>query len=173
LGEKQNTENMLRSLIVQLCGRRPDTPKPLLDLRRFRDVNHQPDLKSLETTLRACVQDFKNVYLIIDALDECPVADNERERLLNVLGCAVRSGLPNLHVLCTSRPESDIEAKFGPLFSRTAAKILDLQKRRKEVSQDILTYIGQKIEESSKFRSWPLNIKEEVKSVLMQKANGM
>jgi hypothetical protein len=59
------------------------------------------------------------------------------------------------------------------LFSRAAAKIVDLQKRRKEVNQDILTYIGQKLEESSKFRSWPLNIKGEVKSVLMQKANGM
>jgi hypothetical protein len=79
--EKQSTENMIRSLIVQLCGRRSDTPKPLLDLRRFRDVNHQPDPKNLETTLRACVQDFQNVYLIIDALDECPVAGDEREAL--------------------------------------------------------------------------------------------
>jgi hypothetical protein len=64
---------MLRSLIVQLCGRRPDTPKLLLDLRCFRDVNHQPDLESLETTLLASIQDFKTIYLVVDALDECPI----------------------------------------------------------------------------------------------------
>ena len=67
--QKQNTENMLRSLIVQLCGRRTDTPQLLLDLRAFRDMNHQPDLDDLQVTLQACVKDFKDVYLIIDAND--------------------------------------------------------------------------------------------------------
>lgn len=171
--EKQNTENMLRSLIVQLCGRRPDTPKPLLDLHRFRDINHQPDLESLEAALGACAQDFNNVYLVVDALDECPFANDEREMLLNVLGRIVGSALSNLHVFCTSRPEPDIKAKLAPLFSRPRTKIIDLLKRREEVDQDIITYIDQKIEQSSKFRSWPLKIKEEVKVTLTEKADGM
>lgn len=154
---------MLRSLIVQLCGRRPDTPKPLLDLRCFRDVNHQPDLESLETTLRASIQDFKTVYLVVDALDECPIANGERDKLLKVLGSVHKSMLLNLHVLCTSRREPDIEAKLQPLFSKSATTVVDLQRRRKEVNQDIRTYIDQKIE-SSDFRSWPREIKEDVKT---------
>jgi ankyrin repeat domain-containing protein 50 len=171
--EKQNTENMLRLLIVQLCGRRPDTPKALLDLRRFWDVNHQPDLDSLETTLRVCIQDFKGVYVVIDALDEYPSANDERERLLSVLGRVVESALPNLHILCTSRPESDIKAKLVPLFSKPGTATIDLQKRQEEVNQDIRTYIDQKIEHSSNFRSWPPKVKEEVKATLTKKVDGM
>jgi hypothetical protein len=163
---------MIRSLIVQICGRRPDTPKQLLDLRRFRDVNHQPDLESLETTLQASIQDFKNVYLVVDALDECPLSNDERDKLLKGLGRIHGSSLTNLHVMCTSRPELDIKAKLEPLFLRPVATVVDLQKQRKEVDRDIRTYIDQKIE-SLDFRSWPPELKEQVKAALTEKANGM
>ncbi|KAF8855911.1 hypothetical protein BDZ45DRAFT_745919 [Acephala macrosclerotiorum] len=49
--EEQTVVNMLRSLIVQLSGRRPDTPRPVQDLRRFRVVNQMPDMESLEKSL--------------------------------------------------------------------------------------------------------------------------
>lgn len=153
---------------------RPKTryPQPLLDLRAFRDINHQPDLDDLQTTLQACIVDFKHVYLIIDALDECPLANNERSKLLEVLKNMQRLRLANLHMLCTSRPEPDIEAKLGPLFNEYGSTIIDLQERRKDVNRDIRTYIDKKIE-LSEFRSWRPDTKEEVKAHLTGKAHGM
>jgi len=170
--EKQSTENMLRSLIVQLCGGRPDTPKPLLDLHLYRDKNLQPGLEKLEETLQASTQDFKNVYIVVDALDECPRANGERDKLLKHLENIHKWNLANLHVLYTSRPEPDIEAELAPLFSRPTTSIIDLQKRREEVNRDIGTYIDQKIA-SSDFRTWPPETKKEVKAALTDKADGM
>jgi hypothetical protein len=170
--EKQSTENMLRSLIVQLCGGRPDTPQPLSDLHPYREKNLQPGLEKLEETLQASTQDFKNVYLVVDALDDCPPANYERGKLLKLLGHVHEWSLTNLHVLYTSRPEPDIEAELSPLFSGPTTSIIDLQKRRKEVNRDIGTYIDQKIA-SSNFRSWPPKTKKDVKAALMDKADGM
>jgi hypothetical protein len=170
--EKQSTENMLRSLIVQLCGGRPDTPKPLSDLSLYRDKNLQPGLEKLEETLQASTQDFRSVYLVIDALDECPRANGERDKLLKCLKKVHKWTLTNLHVLYTSRPEPDIEAELATLFSGPATSIIDLQKRREEVNRDIGTYIDQKIA-SPDFRYWPLETKNDIKAALTDKADGM
>jgi hypothetical protein len=170
--EKQNTENMLRSLIVQLCGGRPDTPKPLSDLHHYRNKHLQPGLEKLEETLQACTQDFKSVYLVIDALDECPRSNGEREKLLQLLGRVQKWTLLNLHILYTSRHEPDIEAELRALFSGPATAIIDLQKRQKEMDGDIGTYIDQKIA-SPAFRTWPSKTKEDVKAALTGKADGM
>ncbi len=102
--KKQNTENMLRSLIVQLCGGRPDTPKSLLKLQSStKERNLQPSLKELEETLKASMQGFKKIYVVLDALDECPLIAGERHKLMNVLECVHRWGVAELHVLYTSR----------------------------------------------------------------------
>jgi hypothetical protein len=163
---------MLRSLIVQLCGGRPDTPKPLLDLHLYRDKNLQPGLENLEEILQASTQDFRSVYLVIDALDECPRPNGERDKLLKCLEKIHNWTLTNLHVLYTSRPEPDIEAELALLFSGPARSIIDLQERREEVNRDIGTYIDQKIA-SSEFRDWPLETKNDVKAALTDKADGM
>ena len=163
---------MFRALIRQLCGGRPDTPKSLSDLQHYRDKNRRPGLEKLEETLEASTRDFKNVYLIVDALDECPVANGERGKLLERLGNIHKWSLTNLHVLYTSRPEPDIEAELAPLFPGPATSIIDLEKRREDISADISTYIDQKIR-SSDFRSWPPNIKKDVKTALAAKADGM
>jgi len=170
--EKQNTENMLRSLIVQLGGERPDTPKPLSDLHSYRDKHLQPDLEKLEETLQACAQDFKNVYLVVDALDECPRANGERAKLLKLLGHVHKWTLTNLHVLYTSRPEPDIKAGLAPFFPGLGTSIVDLQNRRGEINRDISIYVEQEIM-SSDFQTWPPETKNDVKAALTDKANGM
>lgn len=163
---------MLRSLIIQLCGGRPDTPKPLSDLHSYRNKHLQPDLEKLEETLRACTQDFKNVYLVVDALDECSRANGEREKLLNLLGRVHKWTSTNLHVLYTSRPEPDIKAELAPFFLEPGTSIIDLQNRSEEINRDINIYIEQKIM-SSDFYNWPPKTKSDVKLALTDKANGM
>jgi hypothetical protein len=118
---------MLRSLIVQLSGRRPDSPKVLLDLRRLRDINQHPDLKSLEATLQATTEGFEKVFLVIDALDECPENNSEREILLKLIDRIQGWSSSSLHFLCTSRKENDIERAFQPLLQNQNASTIDLK----------------------------------------------
>ncbi len=163
---------MLRSLIVQLCGVRPDTPKSLSDLRPFRDTNRQPGLESLEKALQASMQEFKHVYLVVDALDECSLVNGQREALLKFIGRVHSWNMTNLHVLYTSRPEPDIKTELKPLFQQPATWVIDLQKRREEVNRDISAHIEQKIA-SSNFSFWSPETKENVKVTLTSKADGM
>jgi hypothetical protein len=142
----------------------------LSKLRRFREINHQPDIESLKNTFEESVQDFTRVYIIIDALDECPL--EQRTTLLDVLVDIQTLGLANLHVLYSSRQESDIESMFRPLISRHEIAELDLEKRRQEINEDIRIYIDKEIALPN-FRSWPRDIKERAKIALVGKANGM
>jgi hypothetical protein len=168
--DKQNTENMLKSLIVQLCGGRPDTPQPLSDLQSYRDKHLQPSLEKLEKTLQACVQDFNSVYLVFDALDECPRTTGEREKLLKLLGRVQKWSFENLHVLYTSRPEPDITAELLRLEPTTS--VIDLEMQREEMRGDIRIFID-KTMESSNFSFWPPETKNYVKAALVDKADGM
>ena len=170
--EKQNTVDMLRSLIAQLCGRRPDTPKSVQDLARYKDINQEPGLKELENTLRSTTGDFQDVYLVIDGIDECPLNDHERADLLKVLQRMNAWSLANLHVLLTSRKENDIEAELEPLLKLPATSFIDLQIHHEEVNRDIGIFIDQRIA-SSAFRSWPPKLKADVKAALTSKADGM
>jgi ankyrin repeat domain-containing protein 50 len=167
---KQNAENMLRSIIKQLCGRRPDEPEALAKLVRYRDVNLQPDLESLINAFNESTFGFARVYVIIDALDECPLG--QRSKLLDVLQTIKTFGLDNLHILYTSRAEADIESRFRSSVSRHEITRIDLEKRRREVNEDIRTYIDKELE-SSEFCSWPADIKARARKALIEKAHGM
>ena len=163
---------MVSSLIVQLCGSRPDSPQPLLDLGEYKDTNRRPDLKSLENTLQATIADFENVYLVIDALDECPVVDQEREKLL---ACILRMygwREANLHFLLTSRKENDIVDEFRPLFGTKSAVEMDLEVHKDYVNHDIGIFIDEKLA-TSKFKKWPVETRELVRSTLIEKADAM
>lgn len=163
---------MLSSLIVQLCGSRPDSPQSLLDLRRYKDTNRRPDIKALETILRATMADFENVYLVIDALDECPMADQERERLLAWLQRIHRWREPDLHLLVTSRKEGDIRDELGPLLDAEGAVETYLEEQKDSVNRDIKLYIDEKMVKS-KFNKWPEEIKSLMRETLIGKADAM
>lgn len=161
---------MLRSIIKQLCGKRPDFPPALAKLRRYCDLNLQPDLESLVETFKESALGFTSVYVILDALDECPLI--QRNKLLDLLQDMRMLSLNNLHVLFTSRAEADIESRFEPSVLRYEIARIDLERRREEVNKDIRTFIDKEIA-SSEFRSWPPDIKESASTALTGKAHGM
>jgi len=58
------------------------------------------------------------LYLIVDALDECPntsARPSPREELLVLVEELVHAQLPNLRICVTSRLEADIKTVLGPL----------------------------------------------------------
>ncbi|KAK8094948.1 hypothetical protein PG997_001633 [Apiospora hydei] len=79
---KQTRNNMLRSLIAQISQGRPDFPGPLRRLSRFPNTNQSPSTEELQTAFLSSIRGFANIYIILDALDECPQTGDERDLLM-------------------------------------------------------------------------------------------
>jgi len=111
------------------------------------------------------------VYLVIDALDECPDSSSTpspRENLLKLVEDLVNLGLPNLRTCLTSRPEVDIKAVLDRLMFRS----ISLHDEEGQ-EQDILDYITSVVHSDPKMQKWRAEDKKRVIDELSQKANGM
>jgi hypothetical protein len=161
---------MLQSLIKQLCECRPDTPEAVQNLH----ANHgKGDIPTLENTLKATIQGFTNVYLIIDALDECPYSQSQRKKLLGSIRRVHRLELQNLHLMCTNHREDDIERVIKPLLMSKLGKAdINLEVRRSTINSDIGFFIDTAFASES-FEIWGSHLKNEAKDKLLKKADGM
>ena len=164
--EKQQHEKMLRSLICQLsmcCAH--------LSLQNLYSSclmgKRQPTGEALSNILRQMMTSLGDIYIIIDALDECV----ERDELLTDLEEIVSWKDANLHVLTTSRTEKDIEEVLTPL-SNTRIQI-DIQSAQTNV--DMRTYIYDRLQADRKLKRWKkdLKVQQEIQDTLMSKADGM
>ena len=111
------------------------------------------------------------IYLIIDALDECPSTSSlssPRENLLSFLEDLVEAQLPNLRICVTSRPEVDIKAIIEPL-AFCSVSLHDASGQQK----DIKDYIESIVNTNKKMRNWNSQHKQLVIDVLTRKADGM
>ena len=113
----------------------------------------------------------KPIYIIIDALDECPDSSGmptPREGVLNLLEELLQLGLPNLRICVTSRPEVDIQNALGPL-ANTSVSLHDQSGQIKDISD----YVRSVAYSDKKMRSWRVDQKELVIGELSNKADGM
>lgn len=164
---------MLASLAKQLCSRRPDTPQVIKSLGEYKEKGQRPDTKALGATLTTVARGFSTVYIVIDALDECPSQEGERKRLLNSLRQIMAAAPANLHVFCTSRKEADIELAMSNLLPPPIkVAIIDLTVRRNVLDHDIGLFIDSTLA-SDEYCSWPETIRAEARKSLIEKADGM
>ncbi len=111
------------------------------------------------------------VYIIVDALDECPDMSGmptPRETVLSLMEDLVRMQLPSLHVCVTSRLEVDIKIILEPL-AYSAVSLHDESGQQK----DIYNYVSNVVYSDRKMRNWQDNDKEVVVEELSEKADGM
>lgn len=127
-------------------------------------------METLENTLSATIHGFSKVFLVIDALDECPSESGERKTLLDSLYRIHTARFGNLHLLCASRKVFDIQnSRLLSLPSRVA---VDLSIYKDAVDKDIGLYIDKTLS-SSDYDSWPVSTKAVAKTALIKKADGM
>jgi hypothetical protein len=108
------------------------------------------------------------VYLIIDALDECPNSSGvrtPRDQVLQTVQDLVKLRFANLHICITSRPEMDIRTILEPLAIHTLCL-----HEESEQHQDIINYIDWVIRFDPKMRRWREPDKKLVIDALTQKA---
>ena len=124
-----------------------------------------------------CLKDILNhpglapVYLIVDALDECPntpALQSPRAEVLNLIQELIKSRIPNLRICVTSRPEADIKNALDPL-TLCCVSLNDESGQQK----DIKDFIKSVINAHPKNRRWKAEHKQLVIEVLTQKADGM
>ena len=125
-------------------------------IRCFKDLLHLPGKAP--------------VYLIVDALDECPNTTllSHRDQVLLFLQDLVDSRLPNLRICVTSRPETDIKSILDPLTFRSVP--LHDESGQKE---DIENYIKFIVNTDRRMRRWTPVHKQLVVDVLTERADGM
>ncbi|KAJ5618698.1 hypothetical protein N7528_006809 [Penicillium herquei] len=111
--ETQNIEAMVRCLIRQLAPN--PLPVSVLQMWQSHRGNREPDYKNLIDTLDSVINYLSgDVYLVFDALDECPFTASRKERqlLLQFIEHLIEQHPSKLHILATSRPEPDIRVRL-------------------------------------------------------------
>jgi hypothetical protein len=171
--DKQKLGNLLPSLLIQLSARSDPCCDILSRLYSTHDRGVQkPGDRAMVECLKEMLTSEVNgpTYIILDALDECPITSipSPREEVLDLVDEFVRLRLPNVHICVTSRPEHDIQAVLKHLTQR-AVSVHD------EIGQqeDIANYVVSFVRTDRKVRRWREEEKDLVIKTLLEKADGM
>lgn len=162
--EKQRHENLLRSLITQLSKQSINTPEALSKLySRCEDGQQQPTIDALILAFQQMIKEFGQVFIILDALDEC----TEREDLLALIDSMAGWKVEKLHVLATSRRETDITETLEPLITG------QISIQNETVNADIHIHLRERLQNDPKLGKWPAKVQMEIEAALMNGAHGM
>ena len=172
--EKQNLRGLLSSLVFQLSA--GSDPCYQILSRLYSDHakgTREPSEDALTECLVEMLQAPRQpaMYIIIDALDECPNISElptAREEVLEFLEHLVKLTLPNLHICVSSRLEIDIRNTFEPLAPLRMS--LHDENGQKE---DISSYISAVVRSDQRMRRWREGDRQLVINTLSDKADGM
>ena len=171
--QKQDLRGLCSSLIFQL-GAESDPYYQILS-RLYSDHDGGKQEPSNDALSRCFVEMLTvpgqpAMYIIIDALDECPNFSGiptAREEVLGLLKDLVESDLPNVHICATSRPEIDIRNVLEPLAP------FRLSLHDESGQNDILDYVRVVVDSDRQMRGWREADKQMVIDTLSDRADGM
>jgi hypothetical protein len=174
--DKQKLRNLLPSLLIQLSARSESSCDIL---SRLYSLHDHGESKPSDRAMVACLKEMLTLdvqgqgptYIIMDALDECPITStipSPREEVLELVDELVGLHLPNLHICVTSRPEYDIQAVLGCL-SLHPVSLHDESGQQ----QDIANYVSSFVHSDRRMRRWREEDKDLVIKTLPEKADGM
>ncbi|KZP07476.1 ankyrin, partial [Athelia psychrophila] len=149
----------IRSIIRQLSHQSSSFPASLMEI--YDGGHQQPSLASLQLTLRRIIEGFKHAYIVVDALDEC----TDRKKVLAWIEELVQWSGGKLHILLSSRPETDIKKKF-----RSMANLVQFSLAGSPMNKDMEICIDAMLLEMD---MWDDETRAHVKDVLIRDAQGM
>jgi len=171
---KQDARNLLTSVLIQLCSQSDTFSQVLSSLYSSHgDGSREPSIDTLLECLRAilALQGQAPVYIVVDALDECPDSSGlrtQRQEVLEIVKELIELKLPHLHFCATSRPEVDIRIAFDPLNPYNVS----LHNQQGQI-KDLAEYVKSVVRSDTKMRNWPAEVKELVIDTLAKKGGGM
>ena len=173
---KQDVHAFLTSVLVQLSSQSVSFRNILLELYSAHQRGSQ---QPRDSALIQCLEKMLKVsrkfplYLIVDALDECPDTSgvqSPREKVIALIEELVGLHLSNLRLCITSRPNIDIRNSLEPLTSISNRISLHDEDGQKK---DIADYVSSVVHSDKKLTSWRKRDKELVVKTLSDRAGGM
>jgi hypothetical protein len=167
---KQDLRALLSSLLVQLSDQSDISYEALTSLYfKHNDGSDQPAVKSLAECLKGMLTSMGEmpIYVIIDALDECPNDSgipSPRGKVLELVEALVQLRRTNLRICITSRPEFDI----GRVLKDLATQQISLHDESGQ-GQDINDYVTFVVNSDQTMKRWRGDDKEAVIEALSRK----
>ncbi|KAH7417391.1 hypothetical protein BKA64DRAFT_299615 [Cadophora sp. MPI-SDFR-AT-0126] len=166
--EKQSVPNLLCSLIKDILSNRRTTPNEVqVAFDASNRGQQRPTTAQLVELLKIVLDGFESVYMIVDAIDECPKANGERDRFLKRLEDITSWNLEQLHIFVTSRREVDIADALGHIQQ---VKVIEAE--GPQCHRDIQKYLDRRLQQT-RFSKWTSDLKLDVTRELASRANGM
>lgn len=159
---KQTYRNLQISLVAQLGWKEPALS--MLQDAFERPNGRLPDQREMQTILQTCLSSYDDVFVHLDALDECP--DSSREELLSRLQALHRQA-PNVRIVATSRDLPDIRQLMGELDAASIA-IADQM-----IKSDIQQHVRTQISRNRKLSRLDVATRDLISDTLTRKADGM
>ncbi len=166
----QSVEGLIRSLVTQLCARSTSIPQCIESLysqcSEGRSQPIPPSYDSLRIVLSQLCGCFKELYIVLDALDEC----TERHELVLAVEEIVAWQKSGLHLLTTSRRELELEECMN-----TLAKEVDrIGIQGMPVEADINSYVRGRLCTDRRLKRWNrTELAEDIAMTLTSEAHGM
>jgi hypothetical protein len=172
--KKQDCYGLLSSLILQLSAESDSCFDILSQLysghgRGIRKPNIDAFKKYMTDMLSLPGQ--APIYIVLDALDECPNfpgRPSARGEVLGLIEELVGLNLPNLHLCVASRPEMDIRMALEPLTSLRISLHDEIGQK-----EDIIKFIKSVVRSDRSMRRWKEEDKQLVIDTLSDGADGM
>ena len=171
---KQDARNLLSSVLSQLCYQSDVFSEVLSSVYSSHDHgSREPSIDTLLECLKKIIalQGQGPLYIVVDALDECPNSSGlrtQREEVLKILKELIELKLPHLHLCVTSRPEIDIRRVFDPLNPYNVS----LHNQDGQI-KDLAEFVKSVIGSDPKMQYWPTMVKELVIDTLAKTGGGM
>jgi hypothetical protein len=162
--KKQTYGDLILSLVVQLGWKEPG-------LSMLRQAYRRPDrrrlgVEDLEKIFLSSTVQYNEVFLQLDALDECPDTEGVRRRFLSGIA-QLLDRANNVRMLATSRDVQDVRH----FMQNISADSIPLGTH--EVKTDLQKYISTQISSTPKLARLDRTTKMFVEETLLQKADGM
>jgi hypothetical protein len=173
---KQTCHDLLRSLVFQLftCS------SPCCDiLHRIYKTHKDGTRRPSDDTLKECLKEMLRlpgqgpVFIILDALDECPESlgiPSPRNEVLQLVKELVDLHLQDLHICVTSRPEVGICAVLESLASHSVS-LHDESGQKTDIADYVRSVVN--LSASIAMRTWSVEDKYLVIKSLTERADGM
>jgi hypothetical protein len=161
---KQSDGDLLRSLVAQLGWREPGLSMLRQTYEDARGSVPGPD--ELERILLACIRSCSKVYLLVDALDECPEHDGTRQGVLARFERLTQDA-PNLMVFATSRELERIRMSMEALPAEPLRVIA------RAVDADIEIYLAKEMSRDRSLGKLSPEMRTLIESSIASQADGM
>ncbi len=164
--DQQRDNTMLRSLITQLWQQTGEEANAVDELYlACSNGGSQPSSSMLMDTLQKLLLNSADVFILLDALDECTEIESLMENIERMAGWKIS----NLHMLVTSRKKKEIEESMSELLHDERRICI----QSAQVEGDIRMYIQNRIQTDRRLKKWQKEVQAEIETVLVDKAGSM